>query len=126
MNKVILDQITRSFNLEELRTLCFDLNIHYDALGGEGLIGKARELLNYAARHDMLPQLMAALRQARPAVAWPEPSAAAPAPDPPPDRAAASGGDTITVGNMNNSIGAFGRGATVRVSSDDDDPDETA
>lgn len=118
MNKLILDHIARSFNLEELRTLCFELGINYDALGGEGLPGKARELLLHAARQKQLPQLVAALRQARPAIAWPDPDLVNLAPDPPPDRAA---GDTIIVGNMNHSAGAFGRGASVRVSGGDDD-----
>ena len=36
--------LTEYFNEEELRTVCFDLGIDYDNLGGEGKGGKAREL----------------------------------------------------------------------------------
>jgi uncharacterized protein YggL (DUF469 family) len=41
-----LHRILRTrLDLEEFRTLCFDLGVRYDALGGETLDGKARELV---------------------------------------------------------------------------------
>lgn len=43
--------ICQSFNLEELRTLCFELKVTYDDLGGEGLSAKTRELILHLQRH---------------------------------------------------------------------------
>ncbi len=53
-------------NLEELRTLCFDLGVNYDHLAGEELRGKARELVLYLQRRDALPRLIEWLRRERP------------------------------------------------------------
>jgi len=36
--------IVKHHNLEELRTLCFELDVRYDDLGGEGISARAREL----------------------------------------------------------------------------------
>ncbi len=44
-------------NLEELRTLCFDLDVDYDNLGGEGKEAKSRELVQYLVRHGRLAEL---------------------------------------------------------------------
>lgn len=38
------------FNPEELRTLCFEIDIPYDDLGGEGHVAKARETILYLRR----------------------------------------------------------------------------
>jgi len=58
----VLDQ---RFSLEELKTLCFDLRVDYEDLGGEGKGGKARELVAYMQRHSNLQGLVAAIRRAR-------------------------------------------------------------
>jgi tetratricopeptide (TPR) repeat protein len=64
--------IADRFDLEELRTLCFDLGVNYDELGGEGLSAKARELLAYLDRRDRIPDLTAASKRLRPDISWPE------------------------------------------------------
>jgi hypothetical protein len=62
-----LHRILRSrLDLEEFRTLCFDLGIGYDSLRGEGLSGKARQLVLYLQNREALPRLAAWLRQERP------------------------------------------------------------
>lgn len=48
-------------NLEEFRTLCFDLGVRYDALGGEGLDAKARELLLHLGRQRRFDDLLKVL-----------------------------------------------------------------
>jgi len=53
------------FNLEELRTLCFDLRVDYDSLPGEGKAAKARELVAYMQRREELERLVAAVRRER-------------------------------------------------------------
>ena len=50
--------IVTHFNEEELRTLCFTLEVDYDDLGGEGIAGKARELVMRMQRRHRLLDLM--------------------------------------------------------------------
>ena len=54
------------FNLEELKTLCFNLGIEYEDLGGEGRSDKARELVRAMQRRTRLEHLVAHLSIARP------------------------------------------------------------
>jgi RNA-directed DNA polymerase len=49
--------LEKIFDLEEFRTLCFDLEVDYDSLRGEGKPAKIRELLAYLKRLDKLPEL---------------------------------------------------------------------
>ena len=58
--------LVERFSLEELRTLCFDLSIDYDALGGEGKEARARELIAHLQRRRQLDQLTNYIRQHRP------------------------------------------------------------
>jgi len=58
------------FSLDELKTLCQDLGISFDALPGEGLEGKARELIGYLDRRDRLADLVRCGRHRRPDVDW--------------------------------------------------------
>lgn len=46
------------FDLEELRTLCFDLRVDYDSLRGEGKAAKVRELLATLKRQRRLKDLI--------------------------------------------------------------------
>ena len=58
--------LTDRFNEEELRNLCFDLDVDYDSLGGKGKGGKARELVAWAKRQDRLQELETAMHRGRP------------------------------------------------------------
>jgi hypothetical protein len=54
-----------SFDLEELRTLCFDLGMDFESLPGQSKPAKAREMVNYwRNRHDLNP-LTEAIRTER-------------------------------------------------------------
>lgn len=53
------------FDMEELRTLCFDLGVDFDALPGKGKGGKARDLIIYWQRRDELHRLVEAVRYER-------------------------------------------------------------
>ena len=64
------DLLVRHFNLEELRTLCADVGVDYDNLGGEGKEARARELVKYLNRRGRLPQLIRAGAAARPDAPW--------------------------------------------------------
>lgn len=59
------------FNLDEFRTLCFELSVNYDNLPGEGLAAKSRELVTFMERAGQIPELLAALLEKRPNVPWP-------------------------------------------------------
>ena len=56
------------FNREELATLAFELAIDLDDIGGQSKQAQARELVEYMARRDRLPDLERAVRQARPSL----------------------------------------------------------
>lgn len=58
------------FSLEELKTLCRDMQIDFDSLGGEGKAGKVRELIAFLERRGHLSELIAEARCQRPAVNW--------------------------------------------------------
>jgi len=63
--------IEQSFDEEELRTLCFDLNVDYDTLPGRGKAAKARELISYFLRREQVQKLAACIQQQRPNASWP-------------------------------------------------------
>lgn len=63
----ILETLDSHFNLEELRTLCFYLpDVEYEDLGGEGRIGKARELVRFMESKKRVNELWATMRRLSP------------------------------------------------------------
>jgi len=54
------------FSLDELKTLCFNLGVEFDDLGGDGRAGKARELVLTMQRSLRVDHLIAHLSQASP------------------------------------------------------------
>lgn len=58
------------FDESDLRTLCFDLGVSYDALPGQGTGNKARELVAYLERRNRLAELVRVGRQLRPDIHW--------------------------------------------------------
>ena len=62
--------LTRYFDLEELRTLCFDLSIEYEELPGETKSGKVTALLDHCERHGRLPFLLTYLQNERSQIDW--------------------------------------------------------
>jgi Archaeal ATPase. len=69
----LLQRITSYFSLDEMRTLCFNLEIDMDDLGGEGKTGKARELILYMSRRTSgLDMLVGEIRRERPNLPWDE------------------------------------------------------
>jgi DNA-binding NtrC family response regulator len=57
----VLDE---GFDMEEMKNLCFDLNIDFDSLRGEGK--KARELVAYCRRHGRMEDLSTRIAELRP------------------------------------------------------------
>jgi tetratricopeptide (TPR) repeat protein len=59
--------ISEHYDLEELRTLCFDLGIDHENLPGKAKEGLARELVRWAGHNKHLADLLAKLHDDRPA-----------------------------------------------------------
>ena len=66
------DLIAGTFNDNEVRDLCFDFNIPYEDLGGEGKTAKVRELVAYCQSRNSWNDLITHCRELRPNIAWPE------------------------------------------------------
>jgi len=133
LRKVLIEY----YNAGELRTLCFELSIDYENLGGRGKAEKVAELVLYARRNNRLNEIANYVRQTRPFVQLKMNDT------PPPLLAEAEGsartvthvthvhgdmvggdkidgdkvgGDTIKVGNISGSSGvAIGRDASAKV-----------
>ena len=67
---VLRERILVRFDLDELRTLVFDLNVNYDDLRGEIISAKIQALLESLGRQDRIPELLALLKQRRPNEDW--------------------------------------------------------
>jgi hypothetical protein len=58
--------ITTRLSLEELKTLCFFLEVPWDHLAGEALPGKTRSLVEFLSNRERLEELQVELRAMRP------------------------------------------------------------
>ncbi|MFL7838663.1 MAG: hypothetical protein ACK2T4_09450 [Candidatus Promineifilaceae bacterium] len=67
----LAEQIAAHYNLSELEALCFELDINFENLEGTTLNDKARGLVLYCQRRQLLAGLLASLDQQRPDVSWP-------------------------------------------------------
>lgn len=72
----IHELLNQHFNLEELQTLCFNLGVDHESLGGSEKPVKARELVLYLNRRNQIAQLESAVRSTRPEIPWPQPAVA--------------------------------------------------
>lgn len=72
----LLQQIDDALNEDELRTLCFELDVDYDNLAGDTKRGKSRELILEHRRQGQVAKLVDQLSQMRPHVSWERPAAA--------------------------------------------------
>ena len=69
-NSRVLWLIEKHFNLEEIKTLTFELDIDYDTLAGQEKSSKARELILTSERSGKLKILVANARMRRPTADW--------------------------------------------------------
>jgi hypothetical protein len=63
-------KLATHFSLEEMGSLCFDLDVTAEEIPGETRSERARETLDYFARRGRLPDLLAACRERRKDVDW--------------------------------------------------------
>jgi hypothetical protein len=66
----LLPILSARFDLEELRTLCFELGVDFDDLRGEGKTAKARELILRMQRRQQVEKLIKKIRDMRPDIDW--------------------------------------------------------
>lgn len=62
------EMLTTYFNLDELHTLCSEMNIDFETLPGDTIADKARELISYCKNHDRLSDLINLCKRLRPHV----------------------------------------------------------
>jgi tetratricopeptide (TPR) repeat protein len=71
VNQEILQaNIQRHFNTAELQALCFELKIDFNALDGQGMANKARELVAYCVRNRRVSAFLQELSKRNPSVSW--------------------------------------------------------
>jgi tetratricopeptide (TPR) repeat protein len=66
----LLQILDKRFDENELRTVCFSLDVDYDNLAAIGKAHKARELLAYLERRGRLSELIGIGEQLRPDIPW--------------------------------------------------------
>lgn len=64
------ENLVEYFDLEELRTLCFDLGVDWDGLRGEEKTGKVTALLTSLDNTGRIPELVELCARLRPKVLW--------------------------------------------------------
>ena len=65
------DQIAKTFDLEELRALTFDLQLDWDELEGSRKTTRVQDLITQLAQNGRLEDLVELLIRFRPRAAWP-------------------------------------------------------
>ena len=63
-------KLNKSFNSEELRTICFFLEVDYDNLNGNEKSSKIRELILLCERSGSLKELLTKCQEQRPNEIW--------------------------------------------------------
>jgi len=66
----LLKLLVNRFNEDELKTICFHLNVDYEVLPAVGKVGKARELINYLERRKRIADLVLVGIELRPDINW--------------------------------------------------------
>ncbi len=64
------EQMAESFNLDELRVICFELDVRFEDLPGETVSVKALELYQFLERRGDLYRLAAVCQPQRPEGNW--------------------------------------------------------
>ncbi len=62
--------MSKHFDKQELRLLCFDLGIEFENLKADSRDGLVVELIGYESRRDELPKLIERVKELRPQTAW--------------------------------------------------------
>ncbi|MCB0124020.1 MAG: ATP-binding protein, partial [Caldilineaceae bacterium] len=68
--RILRDGLDRNFNLEELQSLCFDLDVDYDNLAGATKRAKIEALIGYLELRGEVVTLITEVQRLRPSVRW--------------------------------------------------------
>lgn len=68
--EILQANIQRHFSTAELQALCFELKIDFNALEGQGMPNKARELVAYCVRNRRMSSFLQELSKRKPSVSW--------------------------------------------------------
>jgi len=74
-HQMILDlnqKLNNTFNKNDLKTLCFTLNVPYENLGAEEKDILIQKLIEYSTRHGCLAEISNYCQQERPHIIWPQ------------------------------------------------------
>ena len=84
--KRLLLLLDDTFSEEEIKEICFFLEVQYENLAGSGKRNKARELISFLRQRARVHELLNELRRRRPAILWHESIShvSQPSPTPPP------------------------------------------
>lgn len=66
----LVEFMARHFNDEEIKDVCFRMQIEYNDLAAEGRSGKIRELVLFVERHGRVQELHKLVRKLRPRLPW--------------------------------------------------------
>ena len=105
----LLEILKTYFDDNELRELCFAMEIDYESLPGAGKAAKARELVAYCERHGRATELVEAIRGSRSGAFGIQTHQTASSTSSPRSR------DTIVTGNISGTGIAIGTGASVTI-----------
>ncbi|MFQ5420190.1 MAG: pentapeptide repeat-containing protein [Anaerolineae bacterium] len=83
-HRALRQSIARHYNLAELRTLVFDLDVDWDELDGRVKSTKIAALVEKMEADGRIPDLLELLAKDHPQVAWPSPPPPPPSPPEPP------------------------------------------
>lgn len=61
----VLRFITRSYSIDEINTLAFELGINHEQIIGESIGARGREFILYCERDGLIPQMLNALQVCR-------------------------------------------------------------
>jgi tetratricopeptide (TPR) repeat protein len=100
------ENLIASYTLDELAVLCGALDIPFEHLRGETLPARAWSLLQYAARHDKLPALVAQCARDFPNRDWSLPPPRQP--DEPDDDEWPNGGVQVRIGDVSGAVNIGG------------------
>lgn len=69
--KDLAKKISKYYNIDELKSLTFVLDIDWDELAGENKSSKVQQLILYIGKENRLQDLLNQLRKERPTILWP-------------------------------------------------------
>lgn len=71
LRRELFEILNSRFNEEELKTLCFQLDVDFESLEAIGKINKVRELISFLERRNRIEEVLEVGKSIRPDIEWP-------------------------------------------------------